>query len=354
MSTTEEELIEKDTTELVDKLNKVIVNKKSHNQHDKEFAGKKALDKVKQNLAEKFEKEKIKQELTEQKELAEKQAMALAEQLEMKQVKELYEQQVKELADKQAKELIEKEAKELADKLAKELVEKEAKELADKEAKELIEKEAKELAEKDNKYNMYKNSSVCKFWEKHYQKGGESGRSSTLHFGEFKIEIINNFIKQYNIESLIDYGCGDGVLISHFNVKKYVGLDISDFIVNQCKEMFKYDNSKQFYTYKDDYNNIKYNLSLSLDVICHLKEDNIYKQYLDDLFNSSSKYIIIYSSNHNDLIPANKTNSSSSFHRNFTKDIEEFYPNCKLIKTIPQKYPSNKVLTKFDYYIYEK
>ena len=43
---------------------------------------------------------------------------------------------------------------------------------------------------------------------------------------------------------------------------------------------------------------ITYELSLSLDVIYHILDDNEYKKYMEDLFKFSNKYVIIYSNNY--------------------------------------------------------
>ena len=44
-------------------------------------------------------------------------------------------------------------------------------------------------------------------------------------------------------------------------------------------------------------NNIMGDLSISLDPIYHLLEDNAFNLYMQHLFNSSKKYVIIYFSN---------------------------------------------------------
>jgi hypothetical protein len=38
---------------------------------------------------------------------------------------------------------------------------------------------------------------------------------------------------------------------------------------------------------------------MSLDVIYHIFEDDLYLKYIDDLIKTSNKYVLIYSSNYN-------------------------------------------------------
>ena len=115
-------------------------------------------------------------------------------------------------------------------------------------------------------------------------------------------------------------------------------------IVNQ---KYKDITNKNFITYDEYYKNSnKYDLSLSLDVIYHLVEDEIYEKYMKDLFSSTNKFVIIYSTNWND----DKYNGSHVYHRKFTEYIDINFLNAKLIHHEPNKYPS---LSTAEFYIYD-
>ena len=49
-----------------------------------------------------------------------------------------------------------------------------------------------------------------KYWENRYKAGGNSGSGSYSNLAIFKAEIINSFVKDNKIESVIEFGCGDG------------------------------------------------------------------------------------------------------------------------------------------------
>ena len=93
-------------------------------------------------------------------------------------------------------------------------------------------------------------------------------------------------------------------------------------------------------------------MCLSLDVIYHLIEDDVFKLHIQNLFNFSQKYVIIYSSN------KNEEQTKHVKHRKFTNYIEKNIKNWELIKHIPNKYPYNPKdpeNTSFaDFYIYKK
>tara|TARA_B100001559_G_C16467204_1_gene607157 strand:+ start:544 stop:1125 length:582 start_codon:yes stop_codon:yes gene_type:complete len=186
---------------------------------------------------------------------------------------------------------------------------------------------------------------VQKIWETRYITGGNSGSGSYGVLCDYKAEFINTFINDKNIKSMIEFGSGDGNQMEHFKIDNYIGVDISEYIINICKQKYKDIANKNFITYDEYYKNSnKYDLSVSLDVIYHLVEDAVYIKYMDDLFNSTNKFVIIYSTDWSE-----KNNGSHVYHRNFTKYIDVKFKNAKLIHHEPNKYPS---LSTAEFYIY--
>jgi 2-polyprenyl-3-methyl-5-hydroxy-6-metoxy-1,4-benzoquinol methylase len=163
---------------------------------------------------------------------------------------------------------------------------------------------------------------------------------------EFKAKVINDFIKDNSIKSLLDYGVGDGnqLKLIDTNNLSYIGLDVSQTIIKKCQDIFEEDKSKKFILVNDFNFKEQYELSISCDVIYHLIDDSIYFEYLDNLFKSSSKYVIIYANN------IDKNHAIHVKFRKFTTYIKNKYVEWELIKyieNIHKESPSN-------FYIYEK
>lgn len=191
------------------------------------------------------------------------------------------------------------------------------------------------------------------YWEKRYKQGYTSGLGSYGKFAEFKAKIINTFVKKNSIKTIIEYGCGDGNQLSHFVLPSYIGLDVSKIALEKCVLKFKNDNTKSFYYYDpflfvDDNTKFHAELALSLEAIFHLVEDNIYEKYIQDLFSSAKKYVIIYSSNFKEK---RKKISPHVRHREFTKDIIKLCPGWHHIKTIKSRYPEESFS---DFFIFKK
>ena len=193
-----------------------------------------------------------------------------------------------------------------------------------------------------------------KYWESRYVMGGTSGRGSYGKLAEFKAQVLNSFVKKYDIHSVIEFGCGEGNQLELVTYLKYIGLDVSETAAKICTERFKQDKTKNFFLYDpecfDDKDSLfKAELALSLDVIFHLVEDRIFKLYMTHLFASSEKFVIIYSSDTDD----NPTGLPHVRHRNFTKWIKENLSDWKFINKIDNKYPLE--LGSFaDFYFYKK
>ena len=195
--------------------------------------------------------------------------------------------------------------------------------------------------------------STKEYWEGRYSSNGNSGDGSYGKLAIFKREIINCIIDKYEIKSVIDFGCGDGNQIKNINFIDYRGYDISETAIKICNN--KYFNDQRYcFNYMKDYKNEKAELSMSLDVIFHLIEDDIYHNYMKTLFNSTLEFVLVYSSD----TDAQLTRKVPHFkNRKFSNWINAYYPNFKLIKKIKNIYPYNSSSLSSsvsDFYLYRK
>ncbi|MFZ5807147.1 MAG: methyltransferase domain-containing protein [Verrucomicrobiota bacterium] len=191
-----------------------------------------------------------------------------------------------------------------------------------------------------------------RYWEERYLHGGNSGMGSYAHLANFKADFINQFIMKNNISSVIEFGCGDGNQLRLANYKKYTGFDVSDTVLDACRKLFKDDPSKEFKNISQWNPATRAELTLSLDVIYHLVEDNVFYDYMTKLFDSAEKYVVIYSSN------VDATQTIHVKHRQFDVWITDNRPQFKLLHFEKNKYPyseSDPDHTSFaDFYIYSK
>jgi SAM-dependent methyltransferase len=191
------------------------------------------------------------------------------------------------------------------------------------------------------------------YWKKRYKTGGTSGAGSYKRFAEFKAQVINDFVEDKQIKTIIEYGCGDGNQLFFSEYPSYIGFDVSLEALSQCKNRFSDDETKTF-KLTNEYANETAQLTLSLDVIYHLIEDHIFFAYMKQLFDSSTEFVIIYSSNTD---KQSRLQAVYVKHRKFSNWITQYKPEWKLIKHIPNRYPHTYDDLKgsfADFYIYEK
>ena len=198
------------------------------------------------------------------------------------------------------------------------------------------------------------------YWESRYARGGTSGAGSYGKLAEFKAEVLNSFVKDNGISSVIEFGCGDGNQLALADYPAYVGLDVSKTAIEMCKERFGDDKTKSFFLYEPDsfvdaHSAFKAELALSLDVIYHLVEDRIFELYMKYLFSAAEKFVIIYSSDSDENRPFQAPHVR---HRRFSEWIKTNLPEWKLARRIENKYPSLEIDSRTgicaDFFIYEK
>lgn len=191
------------------------------------------------------------------------------------------------------------------------------------------------------------------YWIERYNSGGNSGDGSNRKLAEFKAEILNKFVLKENIKTIIEYGCGDGNQLKLAEYPTYTGFDVSPKAITLCRELFTDDTTKIFRLMKE-YAGEKAQLTLSLDVIYHLIEDEVFNEYMHRLFDSAEEFVIIYSSNTNE----NKQDQAAHVkHRKFSEWVGRLKPEWKLRSHISNKYPftgDTKTGSFADFIIYER
>jgi len=197
------------------------------------------------------------------------------------------------------------------------------------------------------------------YWDERYKQGDNSGTGSYDHLAEYKAETINDFVAKNNIHTVMEFGCGDGNQLTLAKYPQYIGLDVSPTAVKLCYNRFKTDKTKSFYVYNsiafaDNARIFHADLTMSLDVLYHLVERDIFENYLLHLFAAADKHVIIYASDYNQAEePVHQHENRRSFTDFVTKNIKGW----KLKELMKNKYPvkdSGPIGSLSDFYIYEK
>lgn len=202
------------------------------------------------------------------------------------------------------------------------------------------------------------NFSSAEYWDKRYSSAGNSGAGSYGRLAEFKASVLNAYVADHGIARVLELGCGDGNQLSLANYENYVGLDISPTAVQICTDRFESNTHYRF----DIISSVDLRalerafdpqLVMSIDVLFHLVEDEIFHDYMTNLFQFERATVAIYSSNGN-------FNVSAPHIRNhkFTDWIAANAPEWELLEKVDNPYPWSEAApdaTSFcDFYFFRK
>ena len=172
----------------------------------------------------------------------------------------------------------------------------------------------------------------ARYWEWRYASGGDSGEGSYGAEAGYKRDFINGCLAEHGIRSVIDFGCGDGNQLQGMTLPEYRGFDVSRAAVARCRAAYAGDAGKSFH-HVDEYRGDTADAALSLDVLYHLTEDEVFDDYLDRLFGAAERLVIIYA------VDQDERRVLKGRHvrfRRFTDTIARRFPEFLLVASPPR------------------
>lgn len=165
------------------------------------------------------------------------------------------------------------------------------------------------------------------YWDSRYTGGGDSGAGSRGDIGRAKALHVNDVIRRHTIQSVIDWGCGDGQVLAHITPHiGYVGVDVSQVVLNRVSAMYP---DKDF-RLPEETCGATADLALSMDVLLHLPDDTDYVTYLRSLFSSADRLVLVYASDYD----AGRT-ARHVRRRCFTPDVARMFSSWCLVEESP-------------------
>jgi SAM-dependent methyltransferase len=177
------------------------------------------------------------------------------------------------------------------------------------------------------------------YWEDRYRRGRTSGAGSAGAYADFKSTVMNDLLSRLGVRSVVEFGCGDGAVLGAIDYPKYVGLDVSVHAIATCAAMFEDDDSKSFFRYDphafaDRSGLFVSDMSVSLDVLFHLVEDDVFDRYMRHLFAAATRFVVIYSTD------CEVTGSAPHVrHRPISPYVAVRFPDWKLLERIANPAP---------------
>jgi SAM-dependent methyltransferase len=170
------------------------------------------------------------------------------------------------------------------------------------------------------------------YWDSRYRMGGTSGMGSAGRLARFKADTINRFIAGNRIGSVIDLGCGDAAQLALLELPAdYIGVDVSPAALALCAARFP---TRRFVAPEELRALPPAELTLSLDVIYHLIEDDVFAAAMETLFAHATRFVLAYASNTDA-----PWSSPHVRHRRFTDHVAATQPGWRLLAHLPNPWP---------------
>lgn len=164
------------------------------------------------------------------------------------------------------------------------------------------------------------------YWERRYADGRTSGAGSEGERAVAKAERVNAVIREYDVWSVIDWGCGDGTVLKRITPGvHYLGVDISPTVLDKVtaehsRRSFLLDTPGSRATQW-----LRADMALSMDVLFHLTDEADYRTHLLRLFGCARSVVLVYATDYDGGRTARHV-----LRRRWTPDVADRFPAWRI------------------------
>jgi hypothetical protein len=169
--------------------------------------------------------------------------------------------------------------------------------------------------------------------ERRYRAGRIPGTGSYGGLVCFRAEVMNAFVTERGIESVVGCGCGDDAQLSLANYPRYLGRDISPTVIERRRKRLQSRREKAFALAGTTDHGV-HDLAASSDIILYLVKHETFHQDLETLFGSSRRSAFSYS--RSSEMPEPEPHIG---HRAFSRWAKPKRPQRRPLSTIKNRYP---------------
>lgn len=136
----------------------------------------------------------------------------------------------------------------------------------------------------------------AEYWKDRLQTIGDAGAGSGGPMRLFKIDTINDFIRENRVQSVLDFGYGDCRVSAFIRSKIYTGVDITDKFAFMAGMFIAEHTTLLRSPFDIDIPAPPHELVICLDVLFHILPHEIeyLHKTLDNIYKYSNRHIIIY------------------------------------------------------------
>ena len=146
---------------------------------------------------------------------------------------------------------------------------------------------------------------------------------------------MNGIVRERDVKSVVELGVGDGNQASLLDIPVYAGIDVVPLVVERARMRFA---DRAGWTFHEAGTlrpaDKRFDMSMSLDVIYHLIEDEVFDAYMRDLTRFADRFMLIYASDHDADASAKHVR-----HRAYSRWLADHAPEWRLLTRYEHPYP---------------
>lgn len=163
------------------------------------------------------------------------------------------------------------------------------------------------------------------YWCNRYDNGGDSGRRSYGISARMRGKYISTYVKQFNVHTLFDLGCGDTFQQEQIHVPMYYGCDVSPTVLQRHMRT----NTRSFLLANKVPSNIHCDCILLMDVLHCITDDVSFTEVISSVFTHPSASIVMIISKDINYKPA-----SHICYRKFLDVVNKDYREWELLEIV--------------------
>jgi hypothetical protein len=136
------------------------------------------------------------------------------------------------------------------------------------------------------------------YWDRRWRYGppcpGSNGAEAVA-----KAEWVNAVVRDLDVKTMVDGGCGDGSQALMFDVPVYLGVEVAESAYRfAARRLRACPNRAVVLAAPGTQLSVRADLSASLDVVFHLVDEYEYEEWLGNVFGSGRRFVAVHGTNY--------------------------------------------------------
>jgi pseudaminic acid biosynthesis-associated methylase len=186
-----------------------------------------------------------------------------------------------------------------------------------------------------NQEQLWKSDFGARYTERNIYSKNELDEAYKLDYGITRTQLNEQFLKEMNIESILEIGCNVGNqlrVLQTMGYEKLYGIELQQYAVEKAKELTKGINIIQANAFDVPFRDQCFNLVFTSGVLIHISPDNLPK-IMSEMYRMTNRYIWGFEYYADQLQEINyRGHDQAMWKADYAKMFMDMYPDLQLVK----------------------